>query len=112
MPTYDYSCGDESHDFEHFCSISAKPATLPCPTCQKDAKSIIKSVPHVWKGLYILDYPGSKALKAGYVHSHGDPGVQKVSSGFGGSLNPSTRDLHPLAKAAQPEHAPTFAKED
>lgn len=104
MPTYDYGCEDK-HDFEVRCSISARPATTPCPHpgCTKLAKQIILTAPHTWLGLYILDYPGSKALKAGYVMSHGDHGVKKVSSGYGGSLNPSTRDLHPLAEAVQPE---------
>lgn len=106
MPTYEFHCGNAAHDFEIFCSMSDKPASPPCPTCGAASKQIFKTVPHVWKDLYVLDYPGSKALKAGYQYSHGDPGVSKVSSGFGGVLNPSTKDLHPVAMSAQPERVP------
>jgi len=102
MPNYDYMCCNEHHQ-EYRCSISDKPATLPCPECDQPAKSVILAAPHVWKNLYVFDYPGSKAFKAGYVYSHGDVGVQKVSSGPGGMLNPKTRDLHPLAHGMQPE---------
>jgi putative FmdB family regulatory protein len=105
MPSYDYLCSN-NHVHEVFCSISSKPATKPCPECGAEAHSIITKAPHVWKNIYILDYPGSKALKAGYVHSHGDPGVQKVSVGPAGQLNPKSAPLHPLAESVQPDPPP------
>lgn len=106
MPTYDYKC-EHGHVFERFCSISAKEAepTPPCPQadCGQPSHQILCSMPALNFGdLYILDYPGSKRLKAGYVHSHVDPGATKVSSGVGGCLNPSTRPLHPLAEKVTP----------
>ena len=104
MPTYDYMC-ENDHVIEHFCSISAKPATLPCPTCTQPMKSVILTAPHLWNNEVggIFDYPGSKGLKAGYVHSHGDHGVRRVSSGPGGMLNPKSAPLHPLAHAVIPD---------
>jgi len=102
MPTYDYMCKNDHH-VEHFCSISAKPETLPCPECPEPMKPVILTAPHQWKNLYVLDFPGSKALKAGYVHSHGDPGVRRVSSGAGGMLNPKAAPLHPLANNVIPD---------
>lgn len=102
MPTYDYQC-ENNHVHEHFCTISAKPETRPCPDCGLDAKAVILTAPHQWKGLYVLDFPGSKALKAGYVHSHGDPGVSRVSVGPGGQLNPKSAPLHPLAHRVIPD---------
>lgn len=104
MPTYEYGCPNSpDHDFEHFCSMSDKPATLPCPTCGAEAKSIVKTAPTVWGGVGVLDYPGSKKFKAGYVHSHGDKPAEKVSMGFGGMINPSTTALHPLANRVVPD---------
>lgn len=102
MPTYDYMCPN-NHHIEHFCSISAKPDTLPCAECTEPMKAVILTAPHQWKGLYVLDFPGSKALKAGYVHSHGDPGVARVSSGAGGMLNPKSAPIHPLARNVIPD---------
>lgn len=102
MPTYDFKCSRD-HVLEHFCSISAKPDTLPCPECGEPMRQVFLSAPHQWKNLYVLDYPGSKALKAGFVHSHGDPGVRRVSVGAGGALNPKTSPLHPLARNVIPD---------
>lgn len=68
----------------------------------------ITAAPHTWKNIYILDYPGSKALKAGYVHTHGDPGVSKVSIGPGGALNPKSAALHPLANRVVPDPPKRF----
>lgn len=113
MPTYDYKC-DSGHVFERFCSISAKEAdpNPPCPwvetegsvACGLRSRQILSSMPALNNTeIYILDYPGSKRLKAGYVHSHVDPGPTKVSSGFGGCLNPSTAPLHPLAEKVSPD---------
>ena len=107
MPTYEFLCPNE-HVHEIFCSISSKPTSPTCPACGASAKQVFLTAPHVWKGIYVLDYPGSKALQAGYVHSHGDPGVEKVSSGAGGMLNPKTKDLHPIAQNVFPERKPSI----
>lgn len=107
MPTYDYQC-PKGHRFERFCSISAKEATPspPCTVegCAEPSSQILVSMPALNNTeLYILDYPGSKRLKAGYVHSHVDPGPTRVSSGAGGCLNPSTKPLHPMAEGVRPD---------
>lgn len=113
MPTYEFQC-TEGHDFEHFCSISAKPSSTPCPTllgeavpCGAPSKQVFRTPPEHWipgsNKRTVLDYPGSKALKAGYVHSHIDPGVKKVSVGAGGSLNPRTAPMDPIGKQVTPE---------
>jgi putative FmdB family regulatory protein len=102
MPTYDFMCA-QGHAHEIFCSISARPEISPCPECGAESRQAFLSAPHVWKGLYVLDYPGSKALKAGYVHSHVDPGVSKVSVGAGGALNPKSKPIHPIANNVIPD---------
>ena len=102
MPTYDFQC-ENAHITELFCSISSKPDTRPCPECGAPSKQVFTTAPHVWKNILVLDYPGSKALKAGYVHTHGDPGASKVSIGAAGALNPKTKELHPLAHSVMPE---------
>lgn len=107
MPTYDFICTNE-HVHEVFCSISSKPTNPACPECGEVCRQAFLTAPHVWKGLYVLDYPGSKSLKAGYIHSHGDPGVEKVSSGAGGMLNPKTKELHPIAHNVFPEKKPSI----
>lgn len=102
MPTYEYAC-PSAHTHEIFCSISAKPSSPPCPTCGEACKQVFLTSPHVWKGLYVLDYPGSKEKKAGYVHSHVDPGATRVSVGAGGALNPKSKELHPMAHKVIPD---------
>lgn len=131
MPTYEYRCPD-GHDFEIFCSISSKPEAPPCPyerctvdghddvLCKSDdpciavcglpAKQVFLTAPDLWitgdsgNRKTVLDTPGAKAHKAGYVHSHGNIGVQKVSVGAGGALNPRTHREHPLAARVQPDY--------
>lgn len=114
MPTYEFRC-PEGHDTEHFCSISAKPERLACPhvsaeggePCGQPAKQVFLTAPEYWipgvNKQTVMDYPGSKRLKAGYVHGYVDPGVKKVSVGAGGALNPSTAPVHPLAGQVRPE---------
>lgn len=127
MPSYDFECPD-GHIFELRSSITNKPDAPPCthivheqevsligetrprvvPTyCGKPSKQIFTTMPVIWiPGVNketVLDYPGSKRLKAGYVHHMVDPGVKKVSSGYGGVLNPSFKDRHPLSKVVQPD---------
>ena len=127
MPTYEFRC-PEGHTFEIFCSISSKPNAPPCPAevadpahgqedaspvanpCGLAAKQVFLTPPDLWitgdsgNRKTVLDTPGAKANKAGYVHSHGDIGVQKVSVGAGGALNPRTHREHPLAARVQPDY--------
>lgn len=107
MPTYSFQC-PEGHTFDIFCSISAKPDAPPCPEpCGLTGRQVFTSMPSINDtSVMILDYPGSKRLKAGYVHAYVDPGVKKVSVGAGGALNPSTAPRHPAAKMVQPEWKP------
>lgn len=124
MPFYDFRC-ECGHEFEYLVSISNKPKSVICPVsretppgacetdytltpqenpCGQEAKPFLLAMPFINDtSVRILDYPGSKRLKAGYVHSHVDPGVKKVSVGAGGILNPRTSDLHPAASWVQPE---------
>ena len=87
MPTYDYKCPNE-HYHDHFCSISSKPATRPCPECGEEAKTVILGAPGLALNI-VLDYPGSKKHKAGYQHSHGDRKGTKIQIGPGGKITPS-----------------------
>lgn len=116
MPTYSFQC-PEGHIFDLFSSISAKPDAPPCEhtpegvegatACGLPAKQVFTSMPSINDtNVMILDYPGSKRLKAGYVHAYVDPGVKKVSVGAGGALNPSTSPRHPLAQQVRPEWKP------
>lgn len=132
MPTYEYSC-PSGHNFEIFCSISSKPEAPPCPevlcyeqleptdiaqpveprVCGLPAKQVFLTPPDLWitgdcgNRKTVLDTPGSKANKAGYVHTHGNIGVQKVSVGAGGALNPRTHREHPLAERVRPDYKTT-----
>ena len=108
MPTFEYSC-ENGHRFEVRSSTSNKPDHPPCEVegCTAPTKQGFFTAPELWiPGVNketVLDYPGSKRLKAGYVHHMVDPGVKKVSSGYGGVLNPSFKERHPLAKVVQPD---------
>mgnify|MGYP000420273367 CR=1 FL=1 len=105
MPVWTYEC-TAGHGFDRRDSIARREETpiIPCPECGADAKLVINWLPRVNNtDVVILDYPGSKALKAGYVHSHGPKNATKVSVGAAGALNPSPRPLHPLATAVSPD---------
>ena len=110
MPTYEFEC-EEGHQFEIFCSISSKPENPSCPAefedgtiCGKTSRQVILSAPFINNSeLRILDYPGSKRLKAGYVHSHGPKMATKTQVGYGGKVEPVRRHLDPIADWAQPE---------
>ena len=84
MPTYDYRC-PENHFHEHRCSVSARPATHPCPECGEEASPAITIAPPIPQ-VIVLDYPGSKRFKAGYMHSHGDRKGTKIQVGAGGKI--------------------------
>ena len=105
MPVWTYECTN-NHGFDRRDSIANREATpiIPCPECGADAHFVLAYAPRVNNTeVAILDYPGSKGLKAGYVHSHGPKSATKVSVGAAGVLNPSTRPLNPLAYSVQPD---------
>ena len=132
MPTYEYQC-PEGHQFEIRCStISAKPDAPECPCivarpvghgnggdfcegcaeeevpCGLVAKQVFITPPVTWiPGVdhkTVLDYPGSKGLKAGHVHTHGFKHVNKVSVGAGGALNPRTSAENPIVDRVIPDY--------
>lgn len=127
MPTYEYAC-PEGHQFEIYCSISSKPDAPPCPevlyyerleptemaqpvephVCGLPARQVFLTPPTTWiPGVdhkTVLDYPGSKAHKAGHVHSHGFKYATKVSVGAGGAINPRTSAENPLAQRIIPDY--------
>lgn len=111
VPNYDFKCAND-HLTEKRFTVSAKPDTIECPECGEEARTVILGAPYTWTNTFILDYPGSKALKAGYVHSHGDHGVEKLSVGYGGALNPRhKREAPSWIKNIQPESPPDYSKE-
>lgn len=103
MPLYDYAC-EAGHEFEHRCSIADKPDVMPCPVegCGKPSKSFLGGVPALLTTI-IPSYPGCKKQKAGYIHSHGDKAATKVSSGYGGAVNPKTSAENPIVNGVMPE---------
>lgn len=112
MPNYDYRC-PKGHIWNRFCSIREHDEVTapPCEVteegqapCGEPSTQVFASMPFINNtDVVILDYPGSKRLKAGYVHAYVDPGVKKVSVGYGGALNPPTAPLHPIAHQVAPE---------
>lgn len=98
---YTYGCKND-HEFEHVCSMNDKPETLPCPECGEVAKGLIMGAPMLMTNV-VPSYPGCKKVKAGYVHSHGDKAATKVSSGFGGCVNPKTSAEDPIVNGVMPE---------
>ena len=83
MPMYDFvcACGTETEE------IVEAGETVSCEKCGKPMQRIWNKFPasptHI-----IVDYPGAKRLKAGYVHSHGDRPATRIQSGYGGSQSP------------------------
>ncbi len=91
MPTYVYACPNKHHQ-EHRSSISAKPETLPCPECGEPALPAINYMPAVPTTI-VVDYPGSKRFKAGYMHTHADRKGDKIQVGYGGKVTPRDPNL-------------------
>lgn len=101
----------------HLCPNAAThteeaPSCEACPreepvVCGEPGHQVIRTVPTTWipgeNKESVFDYPGSKRWKAGHIHYMVDPGVKKVSSGYGGVLNPKTAERHPVGKAVQAE---------
>jgi hypothetical protein len=98
MANYDFQCKNE-HIFEITCTIAERNNSFFCPECQEPGKRVFLSFPMVNDpNNMILEYPGSKKLKAGYVHSHGDRPAEKTSSGWGGIIQGGNKKHHdPIA---------------
>lgn len=91
MAVYDFACPNGHGDYEVRCAIAERTNPHPCPECGTPGKKVILAVPHLNDtSVAILSYPGSKALKAGYQHTHGDFSATKISSGYGGTFSPKT----------------------
>lgn len=94
MPIYDYGCPNSHADFEVRCSIEAREATPPCcPVCASPGVPLILQAPHVCT-VIVPTYPGSKAVSAGYVHTHGAKNATKLTSGPAGMTRPKVLDPH------------------
>ena len=82
-----------------------------CPSekdiCGKPGKQIFLTVPVIWiPGVTherVFDYPGSKAQKAGYVHTHGDKPATRVQSGYGGTTSTSFKHHDEVADWVIPD---------
>lgn len=85
MPVYDYRC-KHGHNTEHRCKIAERPEAVTCSRCGEEAAFGIFDCPALPTTI-VVDYPGSKKKKAGYVHSHGDFPAEKVQVGFGGKVS-------------------------
>lgn len=102
MPNYDHECPNGCGDYEVRCSIADRTLPHPCPRCGGLGKQVITQMPAMPKTI-VIDYPGSKKFKAGFVHSHGDKSATKTQVGYGGALNRDHKPVHPIAAMARPE---------
>jgi len=72
-----FKCGKCQHVFEDMVQPGGLPD--PCPECKNSVDLVeekrMQAPMHVTH--FILDYPGSKRLKAGYQHTHNRPAEKK-----------------------------------
>lgn len=76
---YDFECEKCKHIFDDLVNgTEGKPDF--CPACGSQ-KGFVRQLcaPYIPTKI-IVDYPGSKRLKAGYVHTHGDRLAEKKGS--------------------------------
>ena len=82
MPTYDYRCGECSHEWEVFQSITAKPKRK-CPDCGKlKAKRIIgpgAGIIFKGSGFYQTDYRSSSYKKGAEAAKKAEESASKSS---------------------------------
>jgi putative FmdB family regulatory protein len=92
MPNYDFACPNGHEDFEVRCSIAAKDSELHrCPECREPGHQVITQAPVLCTTIVPM-YPGSKAVSAGFQHSHGPRPATKLVSGPGGMSRPREVD--------------------
>ncbi len=85
MPLYDFEC-----ECGHTCEDLVKCGeVISCMKCGIDMTLVWKEAPKQFE-VIIPTYPGSKKIKAGYVHTHADRPATKVSSGPSGCMSPKT----------------------
>jgi putative FmdB family regulatory protein len=86
MPMFDYNCPKCNHKTEELVVHARIPVT--CSECGEVMEKYWKTGPPTLVNI-IPSYPGCKANKAGYVHTHGkNRSATKVQSGYGGCVNP------------------------
>lgn len=91
MPVYEYRCAND-HTTELIRPYSERAQPAECRVCGSEAAYGIYTAPRVNDTkVMILSYPGSKKLKAGYVHSHGDMRATRTQSGYGGTQGPKEK---------------------
>lgn len=100
---YDFECS-EGHIYEVRCSYEDRvQKEHPCPFCGHLGKYIIQQVPALLTTI-IPTYPGSKAVSAGFQHSHGPKPGTKLMSGPGGMTRPKEFDSK-ISEMYQPDPA-------
>lgn len=96
MPTYAYVCGQCSHEFDAFQSITAKPMRK-CPACGKSAlKRLIGSgggIIFKGSGFYCTDYRSD--------------GYKKAATGDNGSTKPAEKKENKTETKTSPAAAKT-----
>jgi DNA-directed RNA polymerase subunit RPC12/RpoP len=75
---YDFECAKCGKTFDDYVEgVDGMPEKCAHCTSKKGFKKIPSTF--VMPTHFILDYPGSKRLKAGYVHTHARPAEKKES---------------------------------
>jgi hypothetical protein len=82
----DFECFTCKHRLEEL--VDNDTASFICPLCSGNMCTIILGAPKL-SSVCIPSYPGCKAQRAGYMHTHGNFEATKVQSGYGGSQGPS-----------------------
>lgn len=87
---YDYRC-PEGHTTTTLRYYRDHLDPVPCETCGAAATYVLSAPWLNDTNVMILSYTGSKKLKAGYVHSHGDMRATRVQAGPGGAQGPKEK---------------------
>lgn len=77
MPLHDFQCGSCACVFEEMVPVGMH--RCPCPKCGAEGEKVYVKMPPTLTE-FVPDYPGSKRLKAGYVHTHGDRPATRIQS--------------------------------
>jgi hypothetical protein len=86
MRMKDFECSTCNNKLEEL--VDNDTASFVCPDCKGDMHTVFLVAPKL-SSVCIPSYPGCKAQRAGYMHTHGNFEATKVQSGYGGSQGPS-----------------------